>query len=251
MAADLPQIPVEPAPFEYGLPHFARSLQGVGHVNVVALGSSTTAGEGGIAPYPSRLQALLKDQYPTVTIDVINRGIGGQEAPAEFDRLQRDVIDLKPSLVIWQVGTNAVWQTANQNPPSFDETIKAIREGLRRLHDTGTIDVILMDLQYVPAVLTPAKRDAANRMVAAIGNVANEAGVNIFRRFAYMKGWHDVEKISFDRMLDPCDQTRLHDSDWTTVRLTQALKDLIVAAVAKTQAQTRKQAGATIAGANP
>jgi hypothetical protein len=230
MAADFPQIPVAPIPFEYGLPHFARGLQG-GLVNVVALGSSSTAGEGGIAPYPSRLQALLTDQYPTVAVNIINRGIGGQEAPAELDRLQSDVIDLNPNLLIWQVGTNAVWQPADQNPPSFDKTIKAIRKGLRRLRDIGAIDVILMDLQYVPAVLTSDKRGSAIKMVAAIGELASKAGVNVFRRFAFMKAWHDVEKISFDRIVDPSDQARLHDSDWSTIRLAQALKDQIVAAV--------------------
>jgi hypothetical protein len=72
-------------------------------------------------------------------------------------------------------------------------------------------------------------------MVAAIGDVASEVGVNVFRRFAFMKGWHDVEP--FDRMVDLSDQTRLHDSDWSTIRLAQALKDQIVAAVAKAQAQ--------------
>jgi len=70
MTGDRSQIPVQPAPFEYGLPHFARSLQGPGPVIIVAVGSSTTAGEGGIAPYPSRLQALLTDQYPAAVIDV-------------------------------------------------------------------------------------------------------------------------------------------------------------------------------------
>jgi hypothetical protein len=74
-------------------------------------------------------------------------------------------------------------------------------------------------------------------MVAAIGDVASEVGVNVFRRFAFMKGWHDVERISFDRMVDLSDQTRLHDSDWSTIRLAHALKDQIVAAVAKAQAQ--------------
>ena len=176
MTTDRSQIPVQPDPFEHGLPHLARSLQGPGPVKIVALGSSTTAGEGGIAPYPSRLQALLKDQYPAAGIDVINRGVGGQEAPDELHRLQRDVIDQKPCLVIWQVGTNAVWQPADQHPPSFNATIKAIRQGLKRLHKTGTMDVILMDLQYVPALLTPAKRKAAKQMVAAIGKLARERG---------------------------------------------------------------------------
>jgi hypothetical protein len=71
-------------------------------------------------------------------------------------------------------------------------------------------------------------------MVDAIGKAARQAGVNVFRRFALMKGWHDVEPISSDRMVDAFDVDRLHDSDWTTQRLTQALKDQIVSAVATT-----------------
>jgi hypothetical protein len=80
-----------------------------------------------------------------------------------------------------------------------------------------------MDLQYVPALLTPAKRDPANKMVDAIGEEATEPRVNVFRRFALMKGWHEVELISFDRMVDASDVDRLHDSDWATQRLTRAL----------------------------
>jgi hypothetical protein len=89
-------------------------------------------------------------------------------------------------------------------------------------------------LQYVPALLTPAKRDTANMMVDTIGEEAGEAGVNVFRRFALMKGWHEVELISFDRMVDASDPHRLHDSDWANQRLTGALKDQIVSAVATT-----------------
>jgi hypothetical protein len=92
-----------------------------------------------------------------------------------------------------------------------------------------------MDLQYVPALLTPTKREATKKMVKAIGDVAREASVNVFRRFAFMKGWHEIEQISFDRMVDPYDQTRLHDSDWTTQRLAQALKDQIASAAEKTR----------------
>ena len=40
---------------------------------------------------------------------------------------------------------------ARTNPPSFDETTKAIRDGLIKLRDKTKADVILMDLQYVPA----------------------------------------------------------------------------------------------------
>jgi acyl-CoA thioesterase I len=43
-------------------------------------------------------------------IDVLNRGIGGQEAPEELTRFQDDVIAEDAALVIWQVGTNAIYR---------------------------------------------------------------------------------------------------------------------------------------------
>nr|WP_246820746.1 SGNH/GDSL hydrolase family protein [Bradyrhizobium iriomotense] len=198
-----------------------------GQARVVAIGSSTTAGEGGIAPYPQRLLADIRIKFPNVAIEVINRGVGGEDAPLELKRFDHDVFDLKPDLVIWQVGTNSVWQA---DGPSFADTTKAIREGVDRLLRAERIDVILMDLQYVPAVLTPAKRKKAEAMVEAISQIAHEKGVNVFRRFALMKGWYEVAKISFDRLVDPGDDTRLHASDWTTDKMTWQLADAITSA---------------------
>jgi hypothetical protein len=128
-----------------------------------------------------------------------------------------------------------VWQRPDDNPPppSFDETTRAIRDGLVKLRDETEADVILMDLQYVPALLTPAKKDKAIAMVEAISKLAQDAGVNVFRRFAFMKGLHEVEQVSFDRMVDPTDNDRLHDSDWTTERVAWAAKLAIVGGVTK------------------
>jgi lysophospholipase L1-like esterase len=229
VALNSSEFPVQAAPFEQPLTNFANGLRR-GQVKVVAIGSSTTAGEGGIAPYPQRLLADLRSIFPKPGIDVINRGVGGEEAPKELLRFKHDVFDQKPDLVIWQVGTNAVWQSADQNPPTFDETRRAIADGVDQLLVDGGIDVILMDLQYVPAVLTPAKADKANAMVAAISEIAHAKRVNVFRRFALMKGWHDVARISFDRMVDPGDDSRLHASDWTTDKMTWQLTDAIVTA---------------------
>jgi lysophospholipase L1-like esterase len=224
MDSDPSRIPVEPIPFEHGLTHFAQSLAR-GQAKIVAIGSSTTAGEGNITPYPGRLLSLLQNAYPNANIAMVNKGIGGQEAPVEVQRFATDVIVEQPDLVIWQVGTNAVWQSPDQNPPppSFDETTKAIRDGIVKLRAETQADVILMDLQYVPAVLTPANKDRAIAMVEAISELARDAGVNVFRRFAFMKGLHQVEQVSFDRMVDPNDDSRLHDSEWTTQRLACAV----------------------------
>src|SRR5690242_3838518 len=134
MDIDPSQIPVEPISFEHGLTQFAQSLTR-GHAKVVAIGSSSTEGRGDIAAYPGRLLSFLQKQYPEANIAMVNKGIGGQEAPIEFQRFDTDVIPEKPDLVIWQVGTNAVWQNPNMNPPppSFDETTDAIRNGLVKL----------------------------------------------------------------------------------------------------------------------
>jgi lysophospholipase L1-like esterase len=235
MDSDPSRIPVEPIPFDYGLTHFALSLGG--RAKIVAIGSSSTVGHGTIRPYPERLLSFLQAQYPNAKITMVNQGIGGQEAPLEFQRFDTDVIAEKPDLVIWQVGTNAIWQSQNLNPPppSFDETTSAIHDGLVKLRNQTQADVILMDLQYVPALLTPAKKDKAIAMVEAISELARDAGVNVFRRFAFMKGLYEVEQVSFDRMVDPTDNDRLHDSDWATHRVAWAVKLAIVGGVDKAQ----------------
>jgi hypothetical protein len=210
MDSDPSQIPVEPIPFEHGLTHFAQSLAR-GQAKIVAIGSSTTVGRGDIAAYPGRLLSFLQKEYPKANTAMVNKGVSGQEAPVEFQRFDTDVIAEKPDLVIWQVGTNAIWQSPNLNPPppSFDETTSAIHDGLVKLRNQTQADVILMDLQYVPAVLTPAKKDNAIAMVKAISELARD-GVNVFRRFAFMKGLSEVEQVSFDRM------TRLMSTGCTT-----------------------------------
>jgi hypothetical protein len=244
MNSSPPQIPVQPAPLEPGLPNLAKAIGGTKAVKIIALGSSTMEGEGGIVAFPYRLEAALRqtylDRHPNQRrmIDVINRGIGGEEAPSEFKRMEGDVIAERPSLVIWQLGTNSVWQGPDNKlpPPLQEETIAVLRQGIDRLYEEGDIDVILMDLQYVPAVLTPATCKAANDMVSAIAEVASEKKVNLFRRFELMKAWHKLEGISFDTMVDPTDPNRLHDSDWATQRLVGALNQVIWAAIDKVQA---------------
>lgn len=235
MDGDPLEIPVQPIPFAQGLINFNRAIIAK-FAKVVAIGSSTTAGEGKIAAYPGRLLSFLQGQYPEANIAMFNRGIGGQDAPVEFRRFKTDVIPEQPDLVIWQVGTNAIWQPADQHPPSFEETTEAIRDGLAELKSETRADIVLMDLQYVPAVLTPAKRPKAEAMVKAIGKLANDAGVNVFRRFAFMEALHEIEGISFDRLVDPTDGDRLHAGDWATDRVAWALKLAIVGGVDKARA---------------
>ncbi|PDT74182.1 GDSL-type esterase/lipase family protein [Bradyrhizobium sp. C9] len=222
-------IPAQPASFAYPMDRLAGRLAGVGGIKIAAIGSSTTAGEGGIVPYTQRLETALRARHPGRHFDVLNRGVGGEEAPDELRRIDRDVIAERPSVVIWQVGTNAAWKKQDLNA-----TAKAIRDGVARLAESFS-DIVLMDLQYLPAVLTDDKIEGAREMVRLIEEAAFGASVpvNLFKRFDLMRQWHETEKISFDRMVDPSDPDRLHQSDWCTVRVAEALADAMVLAAAK------------------
>jgi lysophospholipase L1-like esterase len=221
-------IPVHVAPFAHRLPNFASRLGGSGPIKVVAIGSSSTAGEGGIVPYTYRVQTALRAKYAGRMVDVLNRGISGQEAPEELARMQTDVIDEKPALVIWQVGTNAVWQPGRD----IDQAAAAIAAGLALL-GRQAMDVVLMDLQYVPALLTDDKIAATRRMLSLIAKAAADAGVNVFGRFAMMQQWLEIERFSFDVTVDPTDVSRLHQSDWSAGRIGYEFCEAIADAAAR------------------
>ena len=133
--------------FAHRLPHFAEALRHQRKIKVVALGSSSTAGADNILPYPPRLEMLLRQRFFGRMIDVINRGIGGQEAPEEYSRIESDVTTEAPVLVIWQVGTNAVYKS--YNPAEVRATLEA---GLDVLA-AEPLDVIVMDSQYTQAIV--------------------------------------------------------------------------------------------------
>ncbi|MGY3533151.1 SGNH/GDSL hydrolase family protein [Bradyrhizobium sp. USDA 4452] len=221
-------IPVKPTAFQHRMLALSEHLAGTGAIKMVAIGSSTTAGEGDIVPYPQRLESALRQRYQGHVFDVLNRGVGGEEAPDEAKRLQRDVIAERPSVVIWQVGTNAAWKGYD-----LGVVAEAISDGLAMLSQLGA-DVILMDPQYVPALLTPADtKEAGERMVDLIKSAAEAARypVNVF--YDMMRRWHLVEHVSFDRIVDPRDGDRLHHSDWSARRMAEALADTIVTAAAR------------------
>jgi hypothetical protein len=223
--ADAPRI-CDTAPdlvnFKFQLPHLKEALRRKRKIKIVSIGSSSTAGEGHIVPFPCRLELALRDRFHGSMIDVLNRGIGGQEAPSELSRFEPDVIDEMPALVIWQVGTNAVFRLGEIN---FDDVEVSIAAGLGWVADLP-IDVVLMDLQYTTGVIAPVINPDikfAEDMEARIAGVADKAGVNVFRRFALMKRWFVDGHVPMSELIDPVDNDKLHMSDWATNCMTQAL----------------------------
>lgn len=202
--------------FAHQLPHFAEALRHQRKIKVVALGSSSTAGADNFLPYPPRLEMLLRQRFFGRMIDVINRGIGGQEAPEEYSRIESDVTTEAPVLVIWQVGTNAVYKS--YNPAEVRATLEA---GLDVLA-AEQLDVIVMDSQYTQAIVgTDAALNLANVIMPMIADVTSSKGVNLFSRFALMKRWVDAGVPRSE--LDDGAPEHLHTSEWATNCVTQSL----------------------------
>jgi lysophospholipase L1-like esterase len=220
----VPCLPPKGAPRYVGsLPHVARKLASGEPVTIVAFGSSSTAGYGSSSPeftYPNRLAAQLHRKYPKADITVINRGRGGDDAPQMMARLQSEVIDMKPDLVIWQVGTNAVLR--NLDP---DEIAQLVQEGVARLQAIGA-DIVLVDPQYSPRVTE--HQEGASKMIKLLGKVAQLRHVGVFPRFEVMRQWHESQAMPIDSFVIA---DGLHMNDWGYACFAQLLGDDIIRSV--------------------
>jgi len=205
------------------LPRVAGKLALGQPVVIIAFGSSSTQGYGTTSPeftYPNRLARQLRRHYPNADITVLNRGKGGEDAPEMMKRLQTEVIDMKPDLVIWQVGTNAVLR--NLDPA---ETALEVEDGVARIQAAGA-DLVLVDPQYSPRVTERA--ESANKMVRLLGKVAELRHVGIFPRFEVMREWHEQQALPIDSFVIA---DGLHMNDWGYACFAQLLGDDIIKSV--------------------
>ncbi len=173
---------------------FSQTLAEGKPVEIVALGSSSTAGSGASSPqasYPARLQAELLRRFPGRDIEVHNFGVGGQLARDMLERIEANVLPMKPSLVIWQTGVNDA--TQNVGIELFRQTLD---RGIKLLKAEG-VDVILVDMQFYPkSERVAGYLDYLRAMRAA----ADAHAIGYFPRHAIMKhmvrsGQHSPEQL--------------------------------------------------------
>jgi len=187
------------------LSHVSANLRAGEPVVIVAIGSSSTAGAGATNPansYPSRLQAMLKERFPGADITVVNRGMNGQDAPEMLARFDADVVPLKPTLVLWQAGVNALFR---DNGLATAELL--LREAIQRIKAINA-DMMIIDPQYSPKVLADAD---IGPMIRLIDNIGTEQGVGVYHRFALMREWHETSKMAFNAFLW---KDNFHMNDW-------------------------------------
>lgn len=205
---DLCRVPDETALMDASLPRFAKRLKGSAPATVVVIGSGSATGSGTTganAAFPHRLELRLAKAYPKAAIRLVVLARMGQTAPAMRARFTREVLPLKPALVIWQTGSADV---ANGVPVTEFES--SLEHGIAELQGNGS-DVLLMDGQFSPRaslmINTDAYRDAVRWN-------ARHYELPLFRRYDTMQYWWNNDVFDLDTQdkasqVDTAD--RIHD----------------------------------------
>src|SRR5262249_13405353 len=133
-----------------------------------------------------RLNSVLVGRYPSTHIKLVNLAVARQTAKAAVERLNRDVLPLKPTLVIWETGTMEAVRGAD-----VDEFRETLRAGIDELRAAGA-DVVLMNMQF------SRETDAMIHFepyLIAIRELASANDVPLFRRHGMMRLWAESELL--------------------------------------------------------
>jgi len=163
------------------LPHVAAALEKAKTLEILAIGSSSTAGAGATSrgkSYPARLESILEQALKGVDIEIVNRGVAGEVAEIAADRIRSEVAVKKPDLVLWQLGTN---DALTRVPPEAFET--EVRDLLRWLKDNNT-DVVLIGQQYTSRL---ARDPSYAAIRAVLQRLAAEEKILYVRRYDAMR----------------------------------------------------------------
>ena len=168
------------------LPKTTKALSQGGRVMIVAMGGASTLGNaaGSLeATWPGRVGSALVQRFPAAQITVVNRGAARLTAANLAARLERDVLELHPTLVILDVGTTDT--VRNSDPDDFRNSLQS---SIEQLQADGP-EVILMDMQFSRRTHVVLSFD---RYLSALREVASVYDVPVFSRHELMRNWSEA-----------------------------------------------------------
>ncbi|HJU63319.1 MAG TPA: GDSL-type esterase/lipase family protein [Candidatus Binatia bacterium] len=169
--------------FEPPLPKTARALAAGREVVIAALGGASTVGLAAGGPdlaWPARLAAALAERFPSTRTKVVNLAVARQTAKTAAERLPREVVHLKPTLVIWETGTMEAVRGTDVD--EFRETVQAGIDELR----AARVDVVLMNMQFSRDTDTMIRFEP---YLVVLRELADANDVPLFRRYEIMRYW--------------------------------------------------------------
>jgi lysophospholipase L1-like esterase len=98
---------------------------------IVFLGDSITQGGVGPKGYVTLIKNALDEKHKDLGIEVIGAGVSGNKVPDLQARVQKDVIDKKPTLVVIYIGINDVWH--GEKDPAKGTSKEAFEAGLKEV----------------------------------------------------------------------------------------------------------------------
>lgn len=211
-----------------------RAVRANRNPRVLAIGSSSTVGVGASRPsntYVARLENNLEAAFKGIDFDVFARGMSGETAEGQSSRMKTTVEDVKPDLVLWQVGTNDALRHVD-----IESFKNCLRKTLTWLEE-NKIDVMMVDPQYGD---TLAKDAFYETVVAAVAEIAAEKHVLLVDRFEAMR---ELSKQNGDTFYLSSDNLHLNDTGHRC--MAEQLARAIVAGVLQADRDDAvKQAGA-------
>jgi lysophospholipase L1-like esterase len=169
--------------FEPELTKTVKALTAGREVIIATLGGASTvgvaAGGGGLA-WPSRLASALAASFPSARVKVINLAVARQTAKRGAERLDSEVLPLKPNLLIWETGTMEAVRGTDLD--AFRETVRAGIDELR----AARVEVVLMNMQFSRETDTLIYFEP---YLSAMRQLADANDVPLFHRHGIMRHW--------------------------------------------------------------
>lgn len=101
---------------------------------VVFLGDSITQQGAGPKGYVTLFGQMVKERMAAKNINVIGAGISGHKVPDLQKRLDKDVLDKDPTVVVIYIGINDVWHSTNGRGTSTEDYEAGLKELIDRIH---------------------------------------------------------------------------------------------------------------------
>ena len=177
----------EYAASEAPLPALAAALRSGAPVEILAVGSASTAAAEG---YPRRMLAALRAARPGAAFRLTVQGARGLQADQTLALLRAALHAGRTPLVLWQVGT--VDAVRGLRPEALADALEA---GAADVTAQGG-DLVLIDPQYSRFLEANVDLDPYQRVIAS---VAAQSGVVLFHRFALMRDWADAGTLDLER----------------------------------------------------
>lgn len=139
-------------------PSLAKDIKLKSGDRIVFLGDSITQAGAGPEGYVTLVKAGIASKLKDEKIEVIGAGISGNRVPDLQSRLEKDVIQQKPSIVVIYIGINDVWHSQNGKGTPKDEFRSGLTDIIKRIKAAGS-QVILCTASVIGE-----KTDGSNKL---------------------------------------------------------------------------------------